>query len=191
MEIWKDIQGYEGLYMVSNLGRVKSLPRKMKNGVNKLGEDTFFISKEKFLKERIAKDDSHYASVSLRKNNSSSTKHIHRLVAIAFIPNDDKRKTQVNHIDENKLNNRLDNLEWMTPQENTRHNDIHKRKGDKRSKPVIGFYPNGDTIIIMTARESRGLGFNKDRISAVCDKENRTYRGIKWKSYKSELTNPI
>lgn len=102
-EIWKDIEGYER-YTVSNLGNVKN---------NKTG---------KILSTRVASNG--YLRVNLRKGNVKYEKptvmHVHRLVAKAFIDNPDN-KTTVNHIDGNKTNNRVDNLEWATSKENTAH----------------------------------------------------------------------
>ena len=91
MEIWKDIKGYEGLYQVSNYGKVKN------------------VNTNKILKQFLT--DKVYCKVSL--SNCGNKKHlrVHRLVADAFIPNPDNLK-QVNHIDENKQNNNADNLEW-------------------------------------------------------------------------------
>jgi len=101
-EEWRDVLGYEGLYKVSNLGRVKS----------------FFKGIEKFRKPVLARPG--YFSVVLYKNNIPQSARIHVLVAQAFIPNPEN-KAYVNHIDGNKLNNRADNLEWVTPSENLRH----------------------------------------------------------------------
>ncbi len=99
-EIWKDIEGYEGLYQISNLGNVKSL----KNNI--------------ILKP--SKNSKGYLQVFLWKNGSGKLLRIHRLVAKAFIPNFDD-KPQVNHIDGNKQNNRVNNLEWVTNSENQKH----------------------------------------------------------------------
>ena len=109
-ERWKAIEGYDGLYEVSDLGRVRSL---------------------KFGKERILKNHtlpSGYVQIGLSKNGRVNVKYIHRLVAQAFIENDDETKTQINHRDECKQNNSVDNLEWCTAQYNMTYNDIHKRK---------------------------------------------------------------
>lgn len=99
-EIWKDIDGYEGLYQVSNLGRVKSL----RSG--------------KLLKQYV--NNQGYAQVTLSLNNVRCLKRVSRLVGYAFLSKNDLQ-TQINHIDENKLNNTVDNLEWVTPKDNINH----------------------------------------------------------------------
>lgn len=96
-EIWKDINGYEGLYQVSNLGRIKSLPK--------------FHQGERILKERI--DRYGYLYIGFFKNKVKKYYKIHRLVAEAFIPNP-KELPCVNHKDENKTNNNVENLEWCS-----------------------------------------------------------------------------
>lgn len=112
VEIWKDIIGYQELYQISNLGRVKSLPRYKKNG--KFSHWT----KEKILAQGI--NDSGYYQVMLHKNGSHKTKTIHRLVAQAFIPNPDN-KPWINHKNSVRIDNDVDNLEWCTPSENNKH----------------------------------------------------------------------
>lgn len=175
MEQWKDIEGYEGSYMVSNQGRVKSLPRSMYNGkVN-------FMSAERILKPRIAKNKDHYATVSLRKDGKSTNKAIHRLVAEHFLPKEEGR-TYVNHKDENKLNNWATNLEWVTPSENQNYRDNQKRKGAKRSVPVIGINKyTGKQVIIETAEQARQMGYNKATISKKCSEPTRTYKNMYWR----------
>lgn len=124
-EIWKDIEGYEGYYQVSNMGKVKSLPR-FKNFRN--------------LKVRVegkvlnpAPRTKNYLWVSFRKDHTLKQFSIHRLVAKAFIPNLEN-KAEVNHIDGNKLNNRMDNLEWMTRVENAKHAAPVYLRGEKNPK---------------------------------------------------------
>lgn len=111
-EIWKDISGYEGLYQISNFGRVKSLARMVNNNGG------FYLSKERFLKAGI--DSNGYALVVLSKNDKNKSVRIHRLVAIAFV-NNLKNTNIVNHIDGNKLNNIYTNLEWITSSQNNTH----------------------------------------------------------------------
>jgi hypothetical protein len=138
MEIWKDIKGYEGLYQVSNFGNVKSLERLVRYEHSKTRQEFYKKNKEIIKKKSYCKG---YCSVSLCKENKSSTKRICRLVAIAFIPNP-KNKSQVNHIDVNKRNDNVENLEWNTPAENIRHafenNLMNVKRGveSKKSKKV-------------------------------------------------------
>lgn len=111
-EIWKDIEGYEGFYQVSNFGTIKSLSRYIKFG-----------NKTRYSNERILKfhkDKDGYKKVILQKSGKAQNYLIHRLVAQAFIPNPDN-KPQINHKDGDKQNNKVDNLEWCTPSENMIH----------------------------------------------------------------------
>jgi hypothetical protein len=111
-EIWKDIPDYEGYYQISNYGRVKSLSRFQWNGFKK------WKSKEKMLKYGIG--TSGYYFIILCKNSITTNKMVHRIVGKVFIDNPLNKK-EINHIDGNKLNNKFDNLEWLTPKENSRH----------------------------------------------------------------------
>lgn len=113
-EEWKDIVGYEGLYQVSNLGRVKSVSR-----VVIRGNGRHQMVKEKILKYR--ENNRGYLFVCLYKNGVAIPYSVHRLVAEAFIPNGDLFATTVNHKDEDKTNNRVDNLEWMNGADNIRY----------------------------------------------------------------------
>ena len=117
MEIWKEIEGYEGYYLISTFGRVKSQSRKIYNDGIK-GKNKFYISKEKIINGRI--DQNGYLRVALCKNNKQQDYSIHRLVATAFIENLEN-KPCINHKDGNKLNNSFDNMEWVTLKENIKH----------------------------------------------------------------------
>jgi hypothetical protein len=121
-ELWLPIKGYESFYEISNLGKVKSLKR-AENFFRK-GKIIKRIRKEKILIPCYSKG---YHIVSLCKDGKSEMKKIHRLVAIAFLPNIENKK-QVNHIDCNKINNSFFNLEWTTHTENDNHatkNKLH------------------------------------------------------------------
>lgn len=143
-EEWTDIKDYEGLYQVSNFGRVKS------SYTNRI------------LKGR--KDKGGYLLVNLYKNKVSYTKAIHRLVAQAFIPNPDN-KPQVNHIDENKTNNMVSNLEWMTAKENTNHGT----RNERASIPIIATnLKTGESTEFYGALEcARQLGLHQSSITEV------------------------
>jgi hypothetical protein len=112
MEIWKDVKDYEGIYQVSNLGRVKVLEKMVWNRFKMI------LKNEKILKFTI--DKSGYYRLGLTKDNMQKNFLVHRLVCIAFLPNPQKKET-VNHINGIKTDNRLLNLEWATHSENQKH----------------------------------------------------------------------
>lgn len=113
MEIWKDIKGYEGLYQVSNLGRVRSLPRgegySKRNHIHYLKPDRSLKNKGEY--------ETFYERVTLCKEGITKRYSVHRLVAQAFIPNPDN-KPHINHIDCDGTHNWVENLEWVTHSEN-------------------------------------------------------------------------
>lgn len=129
-EIWKDIEGYEGLYQVSNLGRVRSLDRIVKFNDGRC---------RKYKSQIIAQSTtstSQYLTVTLYKNRKCSKYGVHRLVAIAFVENP-MNKSQVGHKDENFLNNMSSNLEWVTPQENN-NMPLHKLRITGKNNGMYG-----------------------------------------------------
>lgn len=147
IEEWSDVLGYEGLYEVSDQGRVR------RNG--------------KILKPT---EDRHgYLQVSLSKNGIVKRGKVHRLVAYAFIPNPNNYP-QVNHKDEDKTNNAVENLEWCTNEYNHNYGTIKERIAEKNSKPVLQFDKEGNFIrkwpSIMEVEEE--LGINHSNISQCC-----------------------
>ena len=176
-EIWKDVVGYEGLYMVSNMGRIKSL------NYNKTG-------KEKLLKGHIKRNG--YIQYVL-SNGKSKSILAHRLVAKAFIPNPNNLP-EVNHINECKTDNRVENLEWCSKSYNsswgTRTKRLSKRLTNRidLSKPVLQFDLQGNFIKewISSAEVKRQLGFDPSHIRDCCKGILKTSRGYKWK-FKDEV----
>lgn len=123
-EVWRDVDGYDGMYQVSDLGRVRS---------------------KKYGYWRVMRPETNmkgYLRLGLSKDNKKRCFSVHRLVAQAFIHNDDETKTQINHIDECKQNNRVSNLEYCTAQYNLTYNDLHYRRKTKRSKAKDLYDPN-------------------------------------------------
>ena len=168
-EIYKDIHGFEGKYQISNFGNVKSLH--YKNG-----------NKEKILKAIPHKDG--YLFVSLGHQNIRA---IHRLVAEAFIPNPDGLP-QVNHINEDKTDNRVENLEWVTAKENMNHGTRTERASKKESKPINQYDLHGNFIKAWDSgtQINKTLGYSNGNISNCCRGKQKTAYGFIWR-YANEI----
>lgn len=207
-EVWKDIKGYEGLYQISDYGRIKSFYRT--------------TTHTRILKERTHRDG--YLYVGLYKNGKTTTAKSHRLVALYFIPNPEN-KPQVNHKDGNKLNNNVENLEWCTAAENARHavdtglwvwteeskrklketllkkgytlHDNTKKKRTKQTKDqhtrghgfgyvqVVQKTDEGDIVKIWRSMSdaSRELGIPVPHIVRVCKGRRKHTGGYMWEYY--------
>lgn len=190
MEIWKDIEGYKGLYQVSNYGDVLSLY----NNIT--------------LRQR--RNYKNYLFVKLYKNSVSKQFAVHRLVAQAFIPNPNNLP-QVNHKDENKQNNCVENLEWCDAKYNinygtARERGAEKRKGKKHSEewkknigkgnsiPILQINKDTDEIIkewSSIAEVERELGYSKANICNCCKEkpQHNTAYGFKWKYKQKEAAS--
>lgn len=165
-EVWRDVINYEGYYMVSNLGRVKSLPR---NGT---------ISSERILKPNVLRP-SGYCQVSLQKHGKRTYKKVHRLVAEAFLPNKNNYP-QVNHIDGNKLNNNANNLEWCT----VRYNIIHSLYALKKNIRPIKQYSLDNELVrewSSIGMAARGNNLNVPNIIACAKGKQKTCGRYIWK----------
>ena len=176
-EIWKDIQDYEGLYQVSNLGNVRTLSfrgsgltRPMKASPTNCG----------------------YYKVQLHKNGKGKMLYVHRLVALAFIPNPYNKK-QINHIDGNKANNHVSNLEWASASDNQLHSIAHGlrqpspmtgRTGRKNpnSKPIYQCDLDGKVIARWDSISDacRFFGKGTSHISQCLTGKTKTAYGFKW-----------
>ena len=185
-EIWKDVVGFEGLYKVSDKGNVYSVERRDATG-RKRGGLT--------LKPRYDKDG--YLRINLRKNGIKKFKRIHRLVAKAFIPNPNNY-LEINHKDENKTNNCVENLEWCTRKYNANYGTAIKRTSQKISKKVRAVnVKTGEVLTFNSTKEARNKGYSNGKVSEACRGvykssngnligDGHTYRGHKW-SYQEEI----
>lgn len=173
-EVWRDIEGYEGKYQVSNMGRVKSLPK----------QDGFYqIKHERILKPIPTKNG--YLRVHLRNSSKQDIVLIHRLVAMLFVKNPNGFKV-VNHKDENKFNNRADNLEWCTHVYNVNYGTGIKRRTEKfrmeHSRSVDMFDLNGNYIRTYDCmRDVRNDGFSPSNVFACCVGRYKQHHGYKWR----------
>lgn len=180
-EIWKYIKGYEGLYQVSNLGRVKSL----------------YFKDEKILKGRPDKDG--YILVYLYKNKKATNKKVHKLVAEAFVP---ECKIQVNHKNGIKDDNRAENLEYVTAGENQlhafcvlkrKHKILTEKEKEKlfnaRSKRVIQYdIKSNKKFVYKSIREAeRNTGIAHISISRCCRHKQEKAGGYMWRYENDEV----
>lgn len=190
MEIWKDIKGFEGLYQVSNFGRVKSLERH-RNG--KRGAPT--ICKERILCLHRGKFG--YLQACLCKDNKKHAPLVHRLVGEAFIPNTENLPC-IDHIDGNRENNAVSNLRWCTTKENMNYSGVrnsisntqktseackrHQRDiQEKCKKPVVCIFPDGTVQEFDSAAAiEKEYGFGHSNISACCNGKAKSYRKCKF-----------
>ena len=169
-EIWKDIPEYKGLYQVSSKGRIKSIPHSVKankdGGIRTVGEH--------IIKTYVGWHG--YVWVTLCKNGKSKTHSVHRLVAMVFIPNSDK-KLQVNHIDGNKENNLVENLEWCTNSGNQLH---AVRNGLSKIAKKVVCLETGKTYA-SSGEAQRNIGICGRNIRSCCDGRYKTAGGYHWK----------
>ena len=163
MEEWRGIKGYEGLYQVSNLGRVKTIK------TNKI--------------RKLEKVRSGYLRVMLYKNNKSERFLVHRLVAEAFISNPNSLP-EVNHKDENKLNNTVENLEWCSRTYNVNYGTIQEKINKKRCKKIKCI----ETREIFNSIREAAKKYNVDDTSLVHHLKNKdrykSVAGYTWEYYK-------
>ena len=180
-EVWKDVVGFEGLYRVSDKGKVHSVARKDSIG-RKCGE--------RMLTPRYDKDG--YLRVTLHKNGKHKTRFIHRLVAGAFVPNPNGY-SEINHRDENKVNNYANNLEWCTREYNNNYGTRSGRSAQAQSKKVRAVnVKTGEVLTFNSTREAGRKGYDQGGVAKACrgvykgragklvGGDGRTYKGYRW-----------
>ena len=166
-EIWKDIPGYEGIYQISNLGRVKSFYNYKRDGNN-------------ILKPKIKHG---YYQIGLRRNGIRKWHQLHRLIAKAFIPNPNNLP-QINHIDENKLNNSIDNLEWCSVSYNNTYGNRIQKVINKTGKKVIQYDKNMNFIKEYPSIAEATRQMNLKSIGCICNccrGQTETSKGYIWR----------
>ena len=171
MEIWKDIKNYEGIYQINNFGKIKSAYKKGNNCNNKILKVSYTYNG--------------YERVGLSKNNKTKKYLVHRLVAETFIPNPNNYPC-INHKDENKQNNNINNLEWCTRSYNINYGN----RNNNLNKEVWQYDLKGNFIKKWksTMEIQRSLGYKNQNISSACRGKSRTAYNYIWK-YKGDDTN--
>ena len=179
-EVWKDVVGYEGLYKVSDKGNVYSVERKDSRGKKWGG--------------RALQPSYHsngYLCLNLNKNGVTKNKKVHRLVLEAFVSNPNNYP-EVNHRDEDKSNNNVENLEWCTRKQNVNHGTAIKRASQKRRKKVKAVnVESGEVLTFSSTSEARRKGYAQGHVSKACRGvykngsgkligDGHTYRGHRW-----------
>lgn len=164
MEIWKDVPDYEGIYQVSNLGNVRSMNYRG-TGVVKLLVPTLSVG---------------YPRVMLSKNGNVRGFHVHRLVGMAFIPNPHGYDC-INHKDESRTNNRVENLEWCTKAYNNTYGTIQKRHAITRSKPILQIL-NGVVVKRWDSiKEVADFGYDAANVCQCCKNTRYSHKGYEWR----------
>ena len=165
-EVWKDIEGYEGLYQVSSLGRVRSMDRTV------YSRDGWHRSlKGQLLKPLLNRGEGRYAYVNLSKGHGYKSFLIHRLVLESFKPNPNPEiYTQCNHIDEDRFNNTVENLEWCTAKDNVNHGTRNERANKPLRKAVAMYTKDGELLKLFesTKDAERHTGIWSSSISCCC-----------------------
>lgn len=170
MEIWKAIKGFEGIYEVSNTGKVRSLNYRSTGRVQELKQ---------------CRDKDGYLHVNLCRSGEGYNSLVHRLVAAAFLQLPiAERANEVNHINERKSDNRVENLEYVSREENINHGTLPRRLGTARSKAVVGVDAATGKQVFYFAKivDAERLGLSRNAISAACHGKRKTpYCGIIWR----------
>lgn len=177
-EYWRDVKGYEGFYQVSNVGRIRSLDRIVNSNHSNKRK-----SKGRILK--ATKDRYGYLYVVFCVRNKRKTEKVHRIVANSFIQNP-QNKEQVNHLNEIKTDNRVQNLEWATASENNNYGIGQIRRVEKRNKPTIQYSLDGELLKKWRSASDAGrtLGIDISGICKCCRGTLESIKGYRWSYWK-------
>lgn len=176
-EEWRDIEGFENLYQVSNKGNVRSLGRTILTNRNGTPYYKSYPAKLK----KLSKDSDGYYQTTLSIDGKNKTYKVHRLVAQVFVPNPNDLP-MINHKDEDKTNNCVENLEWCDAKYNSNYGTATMRRANKRSKKVM-MLKDGNVIAIYPslAEMSRLTGFSAGEVSQCCNGKLEQGYGYTWK----------
>lgn len=176
-ETWKPVVGYEGFYEVSDKGNIRSVDR-----IETMNDGRTRKKRGKTLTKVWYDGQHHYKGVTLCKNREHKRFSVHRLVAIAFIPNPGNLP-EVNHIDENKLNNSADNLEWCNRKQNNTHGTIRVRVAAKQGKKILQLDENGNVIKEWSSEglAAASTSASQSGISACCRGVCKQSGGFGWR----------
>lgn len=175
-EEWRPLKEFDGSYEVSSFGRVRSLDRMIADG--RPG-----VALKRLLRGRImatTPNNHGYLCVYICKDGKKYCKRVHRLVAEAFIPNPENLP-QINHKDENKKNNKVDNLEWCTAEYNMNYGTLPKKLSKRKSKRCMAIYPDGAAIVFNSVKEAaEAFHTSFGNICAACRGERKYSHGLRW-----------
>ena len=173
-EVWQDIKGFEGYYQVSNMGRAKSLERTVENG-----RGYYKTVPEKILK--VYDNGRGYLFVQLCKDGKVKNCFVHRLVADAFCENPSGYK-EINHINEDKSDNRAENLEWCDRAYNIKYGTRNQRMAEKRGKAVISINKISGLILEFPSisEASKQTGISLGGICECCTGKRKSVKGYVW-----------
>jgi len=186
-EVWKDIEGYEGMYQVSNFGSVRSLDRLYES---KIRNNNYIVRRGINLKSTPDKDG--YLKINLSKNRTRKYHFVHRLVALVFIPNPNSFPI-INHKDGNKTNNFANNLEWCTYKYNSNYGECRQKISNSKKKKVVQIDIKKN-IVVSTfdsiAEATNSLSLKGNKIGLCCAGKRKTHGGFKW-MYLEHIQNAM
>ena len=191
-EVWKDVVGYENLYRVNNFGEIMTLEKDIWT------HNKTRVQHRPAKKLKAYKNMWGYMKVKLYKDGIKKEQFVHRIVAMAFIDNPEN-KPCINHIDNDRTNNNVSNLEWCTYQENSDWAKIQGRKvmteecrqkilATRIRKPVIGTDPEGNEYYFDKVRAVEDMGFDTRGVIDCCKGKRAHFKGFVWRYAETEIT---